>query len=321
MSLLALRLHVGFHLEDVAMFVLPHEPAESDTFTDSDQAISATERIEGPNKDSRNDSKKTKAGNSFGIEFTDEVASPPHEEPALPQKYTRFGPRVSPHVPWDLSCLVLYEPLSPDYDKQPIGRVTDSAKKSFWAPPNLKNASHGGKSTARLFRWKGGRMTDITDIKRGNYSNMSLYNVATVFTQFPDTPHLLVVPFNATKNDVAEAIGGWNVLSFDHTKGYHTKGWPVYSSVSAVGCKQSLAAPASPAWIGQLIPEIYDYDPSPNTTPPSSAGLIGNLPILFALPAFSAQTHSLSHVLTSFMQPNRWVRHQLPHGRKPLPAC
>ncbi|KAL9639744.1 MAG: hypothetical protein Q9204_000968, partial [Flavoplaca sp. TL-2023a] len=204
------------------MFVLPREPAESDMSPDSDQAISATERIEGPNKDSRNDSKKTKTGNNLSIEIT-EVASQPHED-ALPQNFTRFGPLVSPHVPWDLSCLVLYEPLSPDYDKQPIRVGTDSGQK-FWVPPNLKYAYHQDKGATRLFRWKGGRMTDITDIKKELDSETSLYSEATVFTQWPDTPHLLVVPFNATKKNVAEAIGGWNVLSFDHTGGN-----PVYSS-------------------------------------------------------------------------------------------
>ncbi|KAL8723014.1 MAG: hypothetical protein Q9225_000631 [Loekoesia sp. 1 TL-2023] len=78
-----------------------------------------------------------------------------------------------------------------------------------------------------------------------------------------------------------------------------------------------MAAPGSPHWMPQLVPAIYDYDPGQATTrpsPPSSAGLIGYLPILFALPAFSAQPHMLSQVLTRHLRPNTWLPHNYPHG-------
>ena len=212
-------------------------------------------------------------------------------------------------MPSDISCLVLYEPLSPNYQAQPIRMGTEGNK--FWAPPNRKNAYHRNRAGARLFKWMGGRMTDITpkDLDK----NYPLYSVATIFTQYRDTNHLLAVTFDAQKQDVREEPGGWKVLSFDHIPQDGTQ--RTYSSVGVAGAERQLAAPGSPTWIPQLLPKIYDYD-SDNPPQRTSGGLIGNLPLLFALPAFSAQPDRLSHVLTRFMQPNRWYRHELPHGRK-----
>ncbi|KAL8753447.1 MAG: hypothetical protein Q9199_005044 [Rusavskia elegans] len=272
MNLIALRLHVASHLEDIALFALP---SESDQYgTEADQKSDQYDT----NADEKNDSPDN-------LNF-----------------------HISPHlIPSDLSCLVLYEPLAPDYTKQPI-------RLGRWAPPNHRNAYLRDKDGARLFRWMGGRMTDITAPESGNGYTRTLYSVATVFTQWQDTNHLLAVTFDAEKMDVTEDNGGWKVLSFEHISQYGTQG--TYSSVGVAGDQQQLAAPGSPAWMPQLLPTIYDYDyhPDPKLPLPVSAGLIGNLPLLFVLPAFSAQPHHLSYVLTNFMQPNRWHRHQLPHG-------
>ncbi|KAL8801143.1 MAG: hypothetical protein Q9200_007036, partial [Gallowayella weberi] len=204
----------------------------------------------------------------------------------------------------DLSCLVLFEPLAPNYNKQPIRVGTDGGNK-FWAPPNQKNAYIRDRTRARLFRWEGGRMSDITATDLGKKQGLSLHSVATIFTQWQDTPHLLAVNFDAETRDVAEEYGGWKVLSFDHIPQYGTPR-TYYSSVGVAGAEQQLAAPGSPAWMPQLLPEIYNYDSRQSAVQPISAGLIGNLPILFALPAFSAQPDSLSSILVSKMRPNLW---------------
>ncbi|KAL8975990.1 MAG: hypothetical protein Q9205_007919, partial [Flavoplaca limonia] len=186
----------------------------------------------------------------------------------------------------------------PNYNKQPI-RVGTHGGNTFWAPPNLKDAYIRDNASAKLFRWKGGRMTTIT---AGDLNKCTTYAVATIFTQWPDTDHLLAVTFDAEKKDVVEENGGWKVLSFDYVTRPGTQG--LYSSVSVAGGRQQLAAPGSPAWVPQLLPRIYNYDPKPNRPQPVSAGLIGDLALLFALPAFSAQPGSLSQVLMSCMQPN-----------------
>ncbi|KAL8998891.1 MAG: hypothetical protein Q9169_002110 [Polycauliona sp. 2 TL-2023] len=223
---------------------------------------------------------------------------------------TETTPATSRQIPSDLSCLVLYEPLSPNYNAQPIRMGTDGGNK-YWAPPNLKHGYVRDRAGARLFRWQGGWMTNIAAGELNK--KCSPYGVATVFTQWSDTTHLLAVSFDAEEKDVAEEYGGWKVLSFDHVPQDELQRC-YYSSVGVAGARKQLAAPGSPAWMPQLLPRIYNYDPNPSRQPPVSAGLIGNLPLLFALPAFSAQPQHLSHVLTSFMHPGRWHRHQLPHG-------
>ncbi|KAL9024804.1 MAG: hypothetical protein Q9180_007803 [Flavoplaca navasiana] len=318
MNLLALRLHVASHLEDVALFVLPGGSDEDDTDSGSTRSATPVERID--------DAEQTNIGGTAVEEPAQDSVNPQHEESPSAVGYQLIEYRLSRtdlyqvmpssaevprQMPSDLSCLVLYERLRPNYEKQPIRVGTDGGNK-FWAPPNLKNAYLRDKANARLFRWIGGRMTDISaestiDAKR------SLYGVATVFTQWPDTPHLLAVTFDAEKKDVAEESGGWKVLSFDYIPQPGTQ--RLYSSVSVAGNYQQLAAPG-PGLVPQLLPRIYDYNPLPHRTPPISAGLIGNLPILFALAAFSVHSGGLSKVLTSHIQPNRWCAHQFEHGRE-----
>ncbi|KAL8824534.1 MAG: hypothetical protein Q9170_008125 [Blastenia crenularia] len=212
------------------------------------------------------------------------------------------------HIPSDLSCIVLYEPLKPDYKQQPDRRQTEGNK--FWAPPNKKNALVRGAG-AKMFRWKGGQVTDITsDISKRN--TFTRHSVATLFTQYPDTDHLFAVAFDAQKKHVVEDYGGWKVLSFHHVPqaGTHR----TYSSIEVAGDCQQLAAPGSRDWMPQLVPGIYNFNTNQASHQAVSAGLIGYLPILFALPAFSARPELLASVLTRHMAANRWIHHTHPDG-------
>lgn len=196
MNLLGLRLHVASHLEDVALFVLPSGSDEDDTDSGSTCSATPIERID--------DAEKTKIRGTPAQDSID----PQHEESPSAVGYQLIEYRLSRtdlyqvmpssaevprHMPSDLSCLVLYEPLRPNYDKQPIRVGTDGGNR-FWVPPNLKNAYLRDKANARLFRWIGGRMTDISAESIID-ANRSLYSVATVFTQWPDTPHIFAVAF------------------------------------------------------------------------------------------------------------------------------
>lgn len=141
------------------------------------------------------------------------------------------------------------------------------------------------------------------------------YSTATIFTQYPDTHHFLAVPFDAETKGVAEHYGGWKVLSFNHELhgGMMNE---IFSSVDLAGDQQHLAAPGSYDWMPQLLPGIYDYDLAKTSPPRKSAGLVGSLPILFALPAFSARPELLSTILTSCLGPNTWIPHKHRHGCK-----
>ena len=143
------------------------------------------------------------------------------------------------------------------------------------------------------------------------------HSAATVFTQRPDTDHLLAVNFDAETRNVHEEPGGWKVLTFHHRPDGPNN---TYSYVDVVGAEQHLAAPGSHNWMPQLIPSIYDYQEVninglPVRSRTQSAGLIGSLPLLLALAAFSAPPASLA-VAFSCVQPGTWIPHSHPSGRR-----
>ncbi|KAI4137427.1 MAG: hypothetical protein L6R39_007297, partial [Caloplaca ligustica] len=171
--------------------------------------------------------------------------------------------------PTDLSCVVKYEEVSPDFNKQPTRHGQNG--NNFWAPPNIKGAYRRDKARAKLFRWMGGRVEEIDSSSLGT---LIPYKAATVFTQYPDTHHLLAVDFDAETKDVADEPGGWKVLSFNH-RPLPGAQETYYSSIALFGAEQQLAAPGSTQWVPQLLPKIYDYDSSGSaTSTPKSAGLI-----------------------------------------------
>ena len=83
----------------------------------------------------------------------------------------------------------------------------------------------------------------------------------------------------------------------------------------------TLAAPAPPHWIRLLLPCVYDYQPisdndgHPTEQPPRSGGLVGKLPLLIGLAAFSAHPAELVSTLTQCIRPNRWISHSHQSGR------
>lgn len=213
-----------------------------------------------------------------------------------------------------ISCLVLYEPLAPDYSKQSRRFISDGGG-LVWVPPSRRDAYLRDDHGARLFRWRGGRMIDITT--EALIKDYTLHSVATVFIQRRDTANILVVPFDARKKDVAENSGGWKDLSFEFTP--QKLSWRSYAAVTLASGRRRIALPYQSPWM-ELLPATYFHnDRNSMVRSRTKIGLIGSLPVLFALPAFSAQPDQLSNVLTNCMQPNKWVEHSLPHGCKSLP--
>ena len=201
--------------------------------------------------------------------------------------------------------------LQPNYEEEP--NLSQNNHYGFFQPPVSKKGIRV-VDDAVYFRWNGdsGRMTRIP-----TPTSLEKYSEATVFTQKDDTDHLLGVYINALERDVASWDPGWKVLSFDHVP--HSNG--TYSSINLLGGQKHLAAKGSSTWMPQLLPVEYDYQrttsegqPIPSST--TSAGLIGSLPILVALAAFSAPKNSLVPILTRSMAHMAWERHNLPTGRK-----
>ena len=214
-------------------------------------------------------------------------------------------------IPIDLSFYVQIEPINPDYSYN--GQSIRHASGGYWVPPNRTNGLTKGQGHTLLLRWEGGRTTIVpaNNLIQGADLNRYIYRAATIFTQYPDTPHLLVVPFDAWIRSVQGYERGWQHITFDHNQVGNSNAF--YSYISDLGAEPRIAAPGLPNWIDQLVPAWYDCDPRHASR--TQAGLIGQLPLLFALAAFSAPPKSLG-VLLSSMQPGKWMHHDLPTGRK-----
>ena len=207
----------------------------------------------------------------------------------------------------DITFYVLVDSLEPNYQAQ----SAQHGSHGYWSPPTIK-AGYTTRSSS-LFRWRGGIMVQIAAHEVVNYPLGPIHSAVTVFTQYPDTPHLLVVPFDARARDVDRYPGAWRPLTFRHARIAGTQG--IYSVVSANADRQHIAVRGSSRWMPQLLPKVYD-DQSQSTR--TQAGLIGSIPLLIALAAFSAPITFLPSVLTNCVRPQRWHPHQLqyPAGRK-----
>lgn len=206
-----------------------------------------------------------------------------------------------------LSFYVRIDHLEPNYQAQP----PQHGPHGYWSPPDIKT----GYITRSInyFRWLNGSMTHCPVNVPIVQILGSVHSAATVFTQNPDTPHLLVVPFDARLKHVIQYPGGWRPLVFRHVPIGTTQ--QSYSSVEANGDCQHIAAPGSSHWMPQLLPTVYNYQ---SGNPRLQAGLIGSIPLLIALAVFSAPQTYLHSVLTSCLQSGRWLPHQYhyPLGRK-----
>ena len=338
--------HIGRHLQDAAVFALPNSmgPDEDNTLEDRGSNIANID-----NRDSMSDwsefeyleedhGHKEKIDidhNEGGARTTSDIVDlekTQRDDVQQLDKTTASGPDIEAYITGlepdhpsldgdkaantrpsptivtaSLSFYVRLEPLVPNYEAQPARHVSHG----FWAPPNIRTAYT--RSPGYTFRWMNGQMTFIGPNDPVGRSLHQPHSAATVFTQNPDTPHLLVVPFDAQRTNVNEYPGGWRPLVFHHIRIGNTQ--RTYSAVSANGDRQHIAAPGSAHWMPQLLPPVYNYHSGPVKI---QAGLIGSLPLLIALAAFSAPPGVLVGILTNCLQPMVWRPHQFqyPAGRK-----
>lgn len=216
-------------------------------------------------------------------------------------------------IPSDLSFIFSITSVRPNYN---IFHVREGP---YFVPPTTSDAFL--RVEQFNYRWIGGLVARIQADVTLQPTNLQhyLFSAATVFTQMPDTPHLLAVDFDAETVNVSDRTS-WRPLSFDHVRtGIAER---TYSSVSVIGSQQHLAAPGARQWVPQLLPNIYDYQPRtddedqiipPHTT---SAGLIGSLPLLLALAVFSGPARQLDTILTHFLGPGVWLGHSYPRDSK-----
>jgi hypothetical protein len=242
--------------------------------------------------------------------------------------YTKPGKNngsLSPHliqvsaVPASiLSFIVRIEELRPDYDAQEPQFMPDGR----WLPPTKKCGYQTGKSY--LFQWVNDSIAPFRNnslIGGCKPEDLKQYSAATVFTQGPDTPHLLAVEFDARLLDVATHSSGWTSLNFEHETKKDNKS--TFSYLTTTGSQPRLAAPGPNNQVPQLLPKIYDFrwvddvHGQPILPVRTHAGLIGSLPLLIALAAFSAPGGCIATVLNNYIEVGKWRPHsfQYPSGR------
>lgn len=213
----------------------------------------------------------------------------------------------SPGIPENLSFYVRIEPLSPDYNGQPPRH----SEPGDWLPPNRLNGLRAGQGRVSFLRWVGGTITTVPPNDQIRTTNLDgyVYHAATVFTQAPDTEHILAVPFNARTRSVHTFGRGWQAIRFNHNQAGNNDTY--FSYISVRGAERAIAAPGSPRWMPELLPPSHDCDLRHARR--GQAGLIGELPLLFALAAFSAPPNL--PFPSNSMRPGAWDPHGPPYGR------
>lgn len=209
-------------------------------------------------------------------------------------------------IPPHLSFIVMMEPLKPNYGSDGVPPKT--TREGYFIPPEKRHGYMRGDGPALLLRWMGGRLSQVQQTDPIRKVKLLSYNTATVFTQNDDTPHLLTVSFDARAKNVRDE-GGWRPMGFNHVQIGSTDGY--YSYVLHCGPERHIAAPGSPHWMPQLLPDWYQYS-SQSSEPRTQAGLIGELPLLMALAAFSTPPTEMGVLLTS-VQPGAWSPHGHPY--------
>lgn len=198
-------------------------------------------------------------------------------------------------IPKDLSFIFTVKRLYPDYAIQ----GEQWTKRFGWTPPTIRNAFISGE--LNLFLWSGGRICPI-----GSASPLvASFESATVFTHMNYTGNLLAVELDAQEIDVANTEQGWRELSFHHEQ--EANSGLTYSYVDVLGPEEKIAAP-SKHLTTQLLPSLYNCEQADPSV--IHAGLIGSLPILLAMAAFTAAPDQLSTVFTQHVQPGIWQNHQ-----------
>ena len=213
-------------------------------------------------------------------------------------------------IPANLSFITKVEEIRPNTVH--ANRSTDHPQ-GFFLPPDRRNGYDTG--VEHIFRYQNNVFQ--THINTVNIQALELYGSATVFSQATSTDHLLAVPFDARTKNVASYDYDWRSISFNHKRKTSAS---TYASLEYVGGKDKLPAPVPLDW-NQLIPRPYRFqtcDSNGNPIPPTTVfgGLIGELPLLIALAAFSSIPSELSATLGTNTQGGRWWPHTHHTGRQ-----
>ncbi len=180
----------------------------------------------------------------------------------------------------------------------------------MWDPPKTKEELE--VANPLLYRWTGGEAATLTRQSLPRQFEFKRHSVASVFVQ-TESRHLLCTNINAAEVDVKNSKNAtkWSRLFFDHERNAQDRS-EYFTALVFAGGQELTAAPMSSNCMPQLIPDVYNNENSTR----KNAGVIGKLPLLIALAAFSARREHLREVLTRSLRPGRWVLHGHESGRR-----
>lgn len=199
--------------------------------------------------------------------------------------------------------------IRPDYSVQP--RRFTKPPNSFWLPP-VRTQAFRLDTTIGSYQWHNGFVRPISAAEQDYWVH---YSTASIFWS-SDRQAFFHVPRDCTKVNVEDNLDGsgqdlplpWMNISFRNKVG------PNNRLLSLVGYGYELdmvGGPASPAWMPELLPVVYQYDGPEKGS--GTAQLAGSLSLLLGLAAFSGPPDKmLETIRKSFRaQGSDWT----PHGR------
>ena len=200
------------------------------------------------------------------------------------------------------SFLFRIDHVYPNWQGQAIQQFGDGG----WKPPTWAVGLHTTE-TGRLYRWRSGSASLIT-MNDGAYGAIAQnpqayqYSAGTVFTQMPSSQKFLAVNFDARWTNIDPEYR-WEKLMFNHIP--HPNGQNrYYSDLGLSRFQHHLATFSSVPWQYDLFPMAMHCDVGDTAASyRQNAGLIGSLPFILAVIAFSAPQEQLATILQTCLRP------------------
>lgn len=178
--------------------------------------------------------------------------------------------------------------IGPNYEAQ----EEQCFSNGYWKPPTRRNAYNTTSNTG----WVCWSPSSCTPPPPG--SQLIRYDSVSMFW-CSDRQGFLVVPYDCTAESVRQkardnALDDWRRLRFEHVEQVDGS---CISLVREYEQYHGVGAPASPAWMPELLPFAYSFPPN-QTSEFAFSSLGGRLSILLALAVFSRNPNTMSPVDT-----------------------
>jgi hypothetical protein len=212
--------------------------------------------------------------------------------------------------PFSLRFLFRISPLQHTHDPQHAERSTDNG---YWLPSE-RSQDFRKTSTSGWLVWDPGATGSsqhghLRPATAHEVQDTRLHKAYSMFWD-PERGGYVLVPFDCSAMNVAQATHDWRRLSFGRVP---RPGAEHFAIAGYFMERYTLPVAGPPAWFEQLLPRVYQ--PPGAATQGRPCALAGDLAILIGLLAFSTKPdHVLSAIAHSF-RPNRqsttFRQHQL----------